>query len=321
MKPCCYTNADLHVTSELPLPEWAAFESDRPCPQPDVTITVESGERLSRPDEESGEGGPPPLEGEGVESEKFETRLITGDEYRFHAPHAGEYWVRQGRAIHITPAPGARPREMRLFLLGSAWGALCYQRGILSLHSSVVQVGNGAFAFCGETGAGKSLLAAWLISRGHRLVSDDLSRFEVLPNGAPRVYPSSPRLKLWRDALNKLGRSAAGLERDYFRSDKFHLPLPGDEAQHPLPLAGIYLLKWGEPGITRLTGATALRRFVESATYRGDLLEPMGQAAAHWQRCAEIARRVPIWEFARPRDWTAFDAAMEKLLKHWQNVY
>ena len=107
MKPCCYTNADLHVTSELPIPEWAAFESDRPCPQPDVTITVESGERLSRPDEESGEGGPPPLEGEGVESEKFETRLITGDEYRFHAPHAGEYWVRQGRAIHITSARNA----------------------------------------------------------------------------------------------------------------------------------------------------------------------------------------------------------------------
>jgi hypothetical protein len=85
-------------------------------------------------------------------------------------------------------------------------------------------------------------------------------------------------------------------------------------------LRAIYLLEWGEPGVARLTGMTALRRLVAAATYRGELVEPMGQAAAHWERCAELAQRVPVYPFTRPRDWAALDAAMGMLIEHWQNV-
>lgn len=152
-------------------------------------------------------------------------------------------------------------------------------------------------------------------------MSDDLCRFEVPPDGAPLVHPSSPRLKLWRDALNELGRGEAGLERDHFREDKFHLPLPEDQAHRCLPLTAIYLLGWGEPSLTRLTGLTALRRCVESATYRGDLLEPMGQVAAHWERCAEFVKRVPVWELTRPRDLSMLNRTTELLKANWRDGF
>jgi hypothetical protein len=297
-----YAYAGLRVTSELLIPEWAAFEQPASFDDADVLIALGSTQTS--------------------EVSKTSEVWITADECRFHIPEAGDYWVHHGREIIVTPAPGAGAREIRLFLLGSAWGALCYQRGILAFHSSVVLAGDCAIAFCGETGSGKSSVAAWLIARGYRLVSDDLCRFEVAA-GQARVYPSAPRLKLWRDALDVMGWSAEGLERDHFRMDKFHLDLTGfwkPVRSVPLPLCAIYLLEWGEPGIARLTGMTALRRLVAEATYRGELLEPMGQVAAHWQRCAELARHVPIWKFARPRDWAAFDAAMEMLIAHWQNT-
>jgi hypothetical protein len=47
----------------------------------------------------------------------------------------------------------------------------------------------------------------------------------------------------------------------------------------------------------------------------------MGQVAAHWGRCAELARCVPLWEFTRPRAWAALDAAMEMLTEPWQHVF
>jgi hypothetical protein len=264
---------------------------------------------------------------------------VTRERFLLNVEHIARYLVTNGNEIVVDRAPEASEREVRLFLLGSAWGALCYQRGILALHASVVQacgersesIGDHAVAFCGATGLGKSSVAAWLIARGYRLVSDDLCRFQVV-DGIARVYPSTLRLKLWRDALGAFGLSDDGLERVHFRTDKFHLTLPiplfpdgeqgrqGDDRSAPLPLRAIYLLEWGAPGIARLSGMNALQRLVAAATYRGELLEPMGQVAAHWQRCAELARHTPIWEFARPRDWSALDAAMKTLIKDWQNT-
>ena len=298
-----YDYSGLHIKSEMDVPEWALFERDKAFDLADVTIVLKIA-------------GNKPQPGDKV------LPVVDAHSYRFHIPGTGVYRVHHGREITVMPAPGAKARELRLFLLGSAWGALCYQRGLLALHASVVQVEGRVIAFCGEPGSGKSSVAAWLVARGHRLVGDDLCRFDVAA-GHARVYPSAPRLKLWRDALAALGWSNKGLERDHFRMDKFHLPWRGDLgtaslrkplcAMPPVPVRAIYLLQWGAPGLKRLTGLNALRRLVAAATYRGDLLEPMGQVATHWERCAGLARCVPVWEFSRPRDWSAMDEAMRLL--------
>lgn len=292
-----YLYSGLRVTSELVLPEWRAFESTKPYDDPDVVI------RLDR--EAPAEPSP----------------ILTAEQYRFHVEGVGDYCVNAGREIRIVIEPEAGARETRLFLLGSAWGALCYQRGVLVLHSSVVQVHEQAVAFCGESGVGKSSIAAWLATRGYPMVADDLCRFDAGADSV-RVYPAARRFKLWREALCKLGWPGDGLERDHFRIDKYHVPADEREASlerqmNTLPLRAIYLLAWGEVAVTRLTGLAALRGLIEAATYRGDLLEPMGQLAAHWQRCAVLARCVPIFRFRRPLDWLAMDGAMRRLSTHW----
>lgn len=292
-----YTYAGLNIISELPLPEWAVFEQPAPPNDADIVIALNNAPPASLP---------PFFQASAP--------LITANEYRFHIPQTGDYWVRHGREIIVAPAPGAGSREVRLFLLGSAWGALCYQRGLLALHASVVRVGECALAFCGATGSGKSSAAAWLAARGHSLVSDDLCHFDIIEDKAC-VYPSAPRLKLWRDALQALGRSDADLERDHFRMDKFHVADLAGAGLQALPLRAICLLEWGPSGMARLSGMNALRCLVAAATYRGELLEPMGQVAAHWQRCAELAKRAPVWAFSRPRDWPAMDAAIDQLSK------
>jgi hypothetical protein len=292
-----YVYAGLRIRSDFPIPEWAVFENSDLSPDPEVIISLDR-------------------EASNVTSN---LPIVTADEYHFRVPEIGVYRVRRGREIIVTPASNAGQRELRLFLLGSAWGALCYQRGLLCLHSSAVGTKDGAVVFGGPSGSGKSTVAAWLINRGFRFAGDDLCRFDPSTGGCPQVYPSAPRLKLWLEALGPLGRDEADLERDHFRQEKYHVPLPGAEKSRPLPLLGIYLLEWGDPGLIRLTGRSALGRLVAGATYRGDLLEPMGRLAAHWERCAELVRRVPVWEFRRPKDWGTLENSMNLWLAHFRS--
>nr|HMQ52593.1 hypothetical protein [Anaerolineae bacterium] len=195
-----YRYAGLNVVSELPLSEWAIFEQVEPFADAHVRITLQSTRS-------------------GSISQPADV-WITPDEYCFSIPETGDYRVARGREIIITPAPEAGQAELRLFLLGTAWSALCYQRGILALHASVIWVNEQAIAFCGPSGAGKSSLAAGFVARGYPLIGDDLCCFDFAAGGA-QVYPSAPRLKLWREALTNLGWPGEHLPRDHFRFDKF----------------------------------------------------------------------------------------------------
>jgi hypothetical protein len=71
------------------------------------------------------------------------------------------------------------------------------------LHASAVAVGEGAVAFVGPTGAGKSSLAASFASRGFSLLSDDFLLLREHANGFLAV-PSYPGLRLWPDSADLL---------------------------------------------------------------------------------------------------------------------
>lgn len=292
-----YMNAGLRIISDLELPEWEIFLAQGQQGQPDVVIRLE----VSIPETV--------LALEGRE-------YISATEYRFCVPETGSYRVTNGNDIAVVPAPGAGQRELRLFLLGSAWGALCYQRGVFAVHAGAVCVGQHAVLFCAKQGKGKSTMTACLAFKGHALVSDDLCCIDMQPP-QPLVYPSTQRLRLWRDALTAFNRDVATLEQDHFRLDKYLLPWKEEPVITPLRLRGIYLLEWGEYGLTRLTGRNALQSFVSAATYRGALLERMGLAGPYWQRCLDLVQNVPVWQLTRPRDLTSLDRIAELLEHHW----
>ncbi|MEP7359734.1 MAG: hypothetical protein ABI847_20955, partial [Anaerolineales bacterium] len=123
-------------------------------------------------------------------------------------------------------------------------------------------------------------------------------------------WPSLPRLKLWRATLAALGEAAGGLAQDLPAEDKFHWPAVHPPLREPAPLQAVYLLAWGPLGLERLRGSQALRQFVATASYRPEYVQAMGGLAAHWQACAQVARRVPIYRLSRPKDWASLEAAL-----------
>lgn len=103
-----YLYSGVCVTSELQVPEWLMFETLQPFSVEEVVIRVESK----------------------IPADNLP--IITAAQFGFHVPKVGYYVVKSGSEITVTPLPEADEREVRLFLLGSAWGALCYQRGAMN---------------------------------------------------------------------------------------------------------------------------------------------------------------------------------------------
>lgn len=231
-------------------------------------------------------------------------------------PGVGRYAIRGGREIVVASAPGAAERDVRLYLLGSALGALLHQRGVLPLHANAVALDGSAVAFMGRSGSGKSTLAAWFQTRGHSILSDDVCAVGVDPGGAPVAHSGILRVRLWRDAIERMGASPERYERSYEGYDKFDLPVMPSPLC-PLPLRAIYVLRRAEtePRIARLIGARAVAALVEN-TYRGGFVHMAGLARVHLGLCVALARCIPVYLAERAWGLDRFDEEAEVLRDH-----
>jgi hypothetical protein len=244
-----------------------------------------------------------------------------GDSLLLTIPDVARYRIEGGREIVIDPDPGAPERNIRLFLLGSAFGALLHQRGLLPLHANAVEINGRAVAFMGESGAGKSTLAAWFHDRGYRVIADDVCVVGFDDSGEAFAAPGMPRLRLWREALELMGRDATAYRRSYIDAqggfDKFDVPIPFySAAQHNTPLAAVYLLETGDEFLVQpITGVEAADA-VFANTYRGAYLSAIGNLQEHWLSAIRLVRHVPAYRVCRAWDLTRLDDQYGQLVDH-----
>ena len=256
------------------------------------------------PDAPAGGFGPFPVAG-GL--------LIVVDE-------VGRYFVRNGSEVVVSPQPNAAKRDMRLFLLGSAMGALLHQRGLLPLHANSVEIGGKAFAFMGPSGSGKSTLAAWFHDRGHRVVSDDVSVVDFSEDDMPLVQPGFPRLRLWRDVLDATGRNVDSYQLSFrvqANRDKYDVPVDlRSRSLEAVPLAAIYQLgSSAELDISPLTGVAAAGAIFAN-TYRGSYIPLTADPLTHWTTCLRLVKRTPVYSANRLWDLEQMDSQCRGLLLH-----
>jgi hypothetical protein len=235
-------------------------------------------------------------------------------------PRTGAFLIRQGREIIVSIDPEGSERNLRLFLLGSAFGALLHQRGLLPLHANAVEIDGRAVAFSGHSGAGKSTMAAWFHDRGHRILSDDVCVIATDADGKAVAYPGIPRLRLWREALEASGRSADEYQRSFDDMDKYDVPTLEQRRSEPLTLDRIYMLRKADDGpavgrITRLSGVEAVDALV-SNTYRGGYLSMIGRTGEHLMACVRIAKAVPVYAAERLWGFDSFTQEAERLAAH-----
>lgn len=221
------------------------------------------------------------------------------------------YEVRDGREIVVDEQPGADPLTVRLFLLGTAMGALMMQRGHLVLHGNAFRVGDACAVVVGRSGAGKSTLAAELLRRGHDVLADD-----VVPVDADGMaQPGYPRIKLWDDAVTRLGLDSADLERVATAVDKFQLPIER-RLTDPLPLRWVYVLERHERPDLQITPATGMETFglLHEHTYRHELVHGDEAVRAHLQLCSRLMERARVSRVTRPAETMTAEATADAIL-------
>lgn len=275
-----YSLFGLRVRSAMPLPELTSASEPGP---PDVAIGV-------------GPVDVPAGATEGLHPSNGSLVLVI--------PEIASFRISGGDAIVVDARPGVPERNIRLFLLGSAFGALLHQRGLLPLHANAVEIDGRGVAFMGPSGAGKSTLAAWFHDCGHRVIADDVCVVRFDQQGRPMACPGLPRFRLWDDAVRFTGRDTDAFSRSYIGDDeqleKFDIPIaPAGSTGSEIPLAAVYLLGAGRDFVIHeLRGLDAAQAIFEN-TYRGSWVAMASAHHAHWRSAARLTQTTKVFRVER----------------------
>ena len=271
---------------------------------------IDIASELECPELLNGSGGAEVFVRFGETPEKLSSVKLRGvrfemneEDFLLKMDGVANYWVKNSREIIIEPIALGDERSIRLFLLGSVFGALLHRRGLSPFHGSAVAMNGRAVLFAGSSAAGKSTLAAEMCRRGHSLIADDVCVCRQDETGLPVVLPAYPQAKLWADALGTMDMDTQGLRRVRAEIEKYALPLGSLFCPTPMPLAAVYILNpFNGDGIT-LQPLHGRDKFIalSNNTYRRRFVEGLGDKSPHYRTCAGIGKHARVVRVDRPR--------------------
>jgi hypothetical protein len=219
-----------------------------------------------------------------------------GDRVLLQFPGIARYAIERGRRITVAPQMRPDAPDIRLFLLGEAFGYLCHQRGLLPIHAAAVEIGDGVVLLSGESGEGKSTLASAFWRAGHRVLTDDLALLDLSQADEAIVRPGLPRMRLWPDSARQADLEPETFERCREALAKISVPLDTAQSRAGLPVRAIFHLRRvpdGEPvRIKPLKGMNAVRA-LRGGVYRANALDTVMGRATATLLLTQAASRIP----------------------------
>ena len=211
----------------------------------------------------------------------------------------GSFLVGDGAQASLVALPSNAGLDAECILSRQASAISLVQRGFGVLHASAVVIGDTAVAFLGDSGAGKSTVAAALCSRGHGLLADDLVTIE--PSQLQIVEPLREPLRLHNDVLAALAIVAAPLKLVDGEKREFPAEMPPDPVG--FRSVRIYVLadshEFDQVRIETLESMEAL--YVLMRHSPAGALARLGASAVNLSALAAIARDLPVRRLVRPR--------------------
>ena len=280
-----YRAYGLRVSSEVPLP----FDS-LPAPVQDADVTV----RL----------GAVPAELPGSDTVRKARWQARPGVFLIEVEGVARYLVEGGRDITVAPL-GGDDADVAAFFANAPFAVLLQQRGVLTLHSSSVATGAGAALLLGESGVGKSSLAAALVERGFPLIAD--------ADGCVTALPGFASLRLWADTLDEMRWRGRGESKMRQSMDKYWMPVERARAT-PLPVHAAFVLKanGSNVGIDPMPELDAFS-LLWSNTHRARAMGAIGKTQTRFRTVAATAQRVPVAVATRPRHPFLLDALADRV--------
>lgn len=183
-------------------------------------------------------------------------------------------------------------------LLGVVCAVLLSSVGTPLLHGAAIAFDGEAIGILGESGQGKSTLAAALLKSGGRLLSEDL--LVLLPCGEEfEVEPGYARISLLLDSYEALGY---GGEAPRPRSGTGKCWIDAAASDEPVAIRRLYILAPPDPAapdgraerLSRSAAAPALVRHLYGAPW----IRPVRETDLAF--CGSLAAKVPVFTLSRP---------------------
>ncbi|MEF8780588.1 MAG: serine/threonine protein kinase [Haloferacaceae archaeon] len=220
------------------------------------------------------------------------------DDYLLHYENA-RILVRDGREIVVDPSESEPGEIVRNLVVGPAFNHLLHQRDYFVLHASAVEIDGDAVAFAASSGQGKTTTATAFLKAGYRVLSDDVAAIDRVEE--PAVRSGFPSMKLDPDVVERFDLPVDPPERTCEVRDRHFHGLRHDLPASPVPLRRIYLLEDGDREELRPTGPGKRVMELIGNTYTGTLHEESDYARRNFDRCASLAKAVPVKRLRRRR--------------------
>jgi len=204
-----YNAYGANISSYLPISDLLIQED------PDVDISISKS--------------PSPLESH-IDPAKTYQSDITDNGIYLHWPEIGTFCIdKLGERILVDTALEIDPDYIKLAITGPVLAIAMHLRGNLVLHASGVLINDKVCLFVGPSGAGKSTMLASMLSRGHKLICDDVAVIRLEGKSSLTLFPGIPRIKLWPDSAESVNYSGDEIRHLYEGYEKLSVSCTQDD--------------------------------------------------------------------------------------------
>jgi hypothetical protein len=232
-----------------------------------------------------------------------------------NAPDFGQFYVR-GHSIEVFQYDFCDDCSFEHFLLNHVLPLLLAHNHMFVLHAASVRLGARSVGFVGDSGVGKSTLAASFLASGAELLGDDglLVRRELERHEAIATYRS---LRLREESFSYFSQlTDSPIFQDASSSKCEGTERLADCANVYWPLSAIFLLNPPQEGlgtlsIKRLKPREATMRLLKSV-FQLDVSDA-NTALRAFSHSARLAEDVPCFDLSYPRDFQCLEQLMSAI--------
>jgi hypothetical protein len=232
------------------------------------------------------------------------------DGYLLRFPDVAQFWVKRDGTRIVAYDPGLPLDVIEQLLLDQVLPQALHLRGECSFHASSVAIDGAGVAFVGQSGDGKSTMAASLVPPGVLLTDDCLA---VRRSGGELLaLPSYSSVRLRSDSAER-NRSGEPLPLASSRTPWKHR-LPLSFATSPVPLRMIFLLQRGEAISIRACAPGEAFGELAKHVHRIDPSDRVG-LQRELDVLADVTALVPVRRLTYPREFAVLDEVVRRVLE------
>lgn len=235
---------------------------------------------------------------------KLKNYEASENEITFHVDRIAKYYISEGKKIIIEPDKDASLDDIKIYLLGSAFGALLIQRDSIAIHGGALVVGDRAVVFTGDMGAGKSTITSAFRLKGYSFLADDVSVITPVKGELPKVNPGYPQQKLCMDAMVRFGYNPERFKKVDIDRNKFAIPVYNDFVKEPVSIRSIIELKVDDVDGVRIDEIKGSEKFkiIYKNIYRVGFINDIGLKPSYYMNFINIIKDIELYRVTRPRE-------------------